>query len=305
MEDKYLDTIRKNFEDLSKIMLTPEAHKAFENIRHMTENMGKALVAFVESDAVKNAAKIAEQIRNIKISIPEDTLKNFTRARFLKVLDEYEWPLYLVFTDELMDDVYELRDIGKNPEELIYTFCNREFWKRRMELWNQSSIIEKERIPILKEAVVLYWAEHYYGAVSILVCQLMGIISDTYEMQRSYGKDFTLDDITATFQHYNPGKELPKNLKKSSEKNQLLWFVSDAQEGFVYWIYAINYIYSIVLTSENKMSNSNHPCRNKICHGDQVNYGTKEHALKAMLTIDMMIQLAESLKRVNDAQNDI
>jgi hypothetical protein len=50
------------------------------------------------------------------------------------VLDEYEWPLHLVFTDELMDVVYELRDIGKNPEELFYTFCNQEFWKRRMEI---------------------------------------------------------------------------------------------------------------------------------------------------------------------------
>lgn len=305
MEDNYWDTIKKNLENLSKITLTPEAHAAFENVRHMTENMSKALVAFAESDAVKNAARIAEQIQKIKISIPEHTLKNLRRARFLKVLDEYEWPLHLVFTDELMYDVYELRDIGKNPEELFYTFCNQEFWKRRMELWNQSSVLEKERIPILKEAVGLYDAEHYYGAVSTLVCQLMGIISDTYEMQRSYGNDFTLVDITTTFEHYNPGKELPKNFKKSSEKNQLLWFVSDAQESFVYWIYAINYIYSIVLTSENKMSNSNHPCRNKICHGDQVNYGTKEHALKAMLTIDMMIQLAESLKCVNDAQNDI
>lgn len=61
---------------------------------------------------------------------------NIRRARFLKVLDEYEWPLHLVFTYELMDVVYELRDIGKNTEKLFYTFCNQEFWKRRMEIWN-------------------------------------------------------------------------------------------------------------------------------------------------------------------------
>ena len=30
-------------------------------------------------------------------------------------------------------------------------------------------------------------------------------------------------------------------------------------------------------------------CRNKICHGIQLNFGTREHALKSILTIDMMI----------------
>lgn len=62
MEDNYWYTIRKSFKNLSNITLTPEVHAAFENVRHMTENMSKALVAFEESDAVKNAARIAEQI---------------------------------------------------------------------------------------------------------------------------------------------------------------------------------------------------------------------------------------------------
>lgn len=48
------------------------------------------------------------------------------------------------------------------------------------------------------------------------------------------------------------------------------------------------------------MNQSNHPCRNKICHGIQLNFGTKEHALKSILAIDMMIRLAESLKSINE-----
>ncbi len=48
------------------------------------------------------------------------------------------------------------------------------------------------------------------------------------------------------------------------------------------------------------MNQSSHPCRNKICHGIQLNFGTREHALKSILTIDMMIRLGENLKHINE-----
>ena len=159
---------------------------------------------------------------------------------------------------------------------------------------------ENMDIPILEEAITLYIREMYYGRVSFFACQLNGIITDTYEMQRSYGKDFDLEDIKLAYRNFNPKKEIPQRIKKDSERTQLLWFITDAEERIVYWIKAIEYIYNIVLTSEDSMNQSNHPCRNKICHGIQLNFGTKEHALKSILAIDMMIRLAESLKSINE-----
>lgn len=159
---------------------------------------------------------------------------------------------------------------------------------------------ENMDIPILEEAITLYIREMYYGSVSVFACQLNGIITDTYEMQRSYGKDFDLEDIKLAYRNFNPKKEIPQRIKKDSERTQLLWFITDAEERIVYWIKAIEYIYNIVLTSEDSMNQSNHPCRNKICHGIQLNFGTKEHALKSILAIDMMIRLAESLKSINE-----
>ena len=53
------------------------------------------------------------------------------------------------------------------------------------------------------------------------------------------------------------------------------------------------------------MNESSHPCRNKVCHGIQMNFGTKEHALKSVLTIDMMIRLAENLKQANEEREDL
>lgn len=79
-----------------------------------------------------------------------------------------------------------------------------------------------------------------------------------------------------------------------------MWFISDAEEGLMYWIKSIEYIYNIILTSKDSMNQSSHPCRNKICHGIQLNFGTREHALKSILTIDMMIRLGENLKHINE-----
>lgn len=159
---------------------------------------------------------------------------------------------------------------------------------------------DDKSIKSIEEAITLYIREMYYGSVSVFACQLNGIITDTYEMQRSYGKDFDLEDIKLAYRNFNPKKEIPQRIKKDSERTQLLWFITDAEERIVYWIKAIEYIYNIVLTSEDSMNQSNHPCRNKICHGIQLNFGTKEHALKSILAIDMMIRLSESLKLINE-----
>ena len=159
---------------------------------------------------------------------------------------------------------------------------------------------DDKSIKSIEEAITLYIREMYYGSVSVFACQLNGIITDTYEMQRSYGKDFDLEDIKLAYRNFNPKKEIPQRIKKDSERTQLLWFMTDAEERIVYWIKTIEYIYNIVLTSEDSMNQSNHPCRNKICHGIQLNFGTKEHALKSILAIDMMIRLAESLKSINE-----
>lgn len=102
------------------------------------------------------------------------------------------------------------------------------------------------------------------------------------------------------YENFNPQKDVPRRINKNSERTQLLWFISDAEEGFMYWIKSIEYIYNIIFTSEDSMNQSSQPCRNKICHGIQLNFGTREHALKSILTIDMMIRLGENLKHINE-----
>ncbi len=169
--------------------------------------------------------------------------------------------------------------------------------------WEKSSVIDKRRLPILKEAIVIFNVELYYGCVSALSCQLNGIITDTYEMHKQYGRKFDKEGVEEAYKNFNPKIQKPY-IKTDSEKTQLLWFITDAEDGILYWIKAIEYIYNTILTSKESMNESSHSCRNKVCHGIQMNFGRKEHALKSILTIDMMIRLAENLKQANEERED-
>lgn len=262
-------------------------------------------VTITQNEAVKAFGKLAKQLSKIQLlQLSEGAKTNLEKFRYLNQLEGLQWPLYFVFDKALMQDLASFASITEDNEDeirdIIYNFCTSELVKGLLEEWERSSVINQGRIPILKEAITLYTCELYYGAVSTFVCQLNGIITDTYEMQRRYGKDFDLEDIKVVYKKFNPEKKIPSKITKNSERTQLLWFASDVKGGIVYWIKAIEYIYNIVLTSENFMSQSNQPCRNKICHGIQLNFGTKEHALKSILAIDMMIRLAENLKLLNE-----
>lgn len=290
---------------IPKYMESHEFKKAIEDTQRVGAVLENMVVAISQSEAVKAFGRLAEQLSNIKLpQLSEEAKEGLGNYHYLNKLESLQWPLYFVFNKDLMQELAPYRSITEeNKDEIstiVYEFCTAEFIDGLYMAWNNSSVMDKKRIPILQEAISLYNGRLYYGCVSILVCQLNGIITDIYNMQRQYGKDFDLEDVKMAYQSFNPQKEVPTRIKKDSERTQLLWFISDAEEGLMYWIKSIEYIYNIILTSEDSMNQSSHPCRNKICHGIQLNFGTREHALKSILTIDMMIRLGENLKHINE-----
>ena len=77
------------------------------------------------------------------------------------------------------------------------------------------------------------------------------------------------------------------------------------ESGMMLWNAMAKYLQSEILcSSESKKRWATQPLRNKICHGDQLNFGTKEHSLKAILTIDMLIQLAYEIERIIEIHKD-
>lgn len=310
----YKEKLREINATLNRIpqyMQSPEFRKAVENTQKIAAVLGNMVVVMTQSEAVQAFCKLAEQIKKIKMPVlSEEAKRGLENYHFLNKLESLQWPLYLVFDKEIMQELSPYTHISNDNEEkiktIVFKFCTAEFIEGLFMDWKNSSIIDKKRIPILQEAISLYNGESYYGCVSILSCQLNGIITDVYNMQRTYGKEFDLEDVKMAYESFNPKKAVPKRINKDSERTQLLWFITDAEEGIIYWIKSIEYIYNIILTSEDDMNQSNHPCRNKICHGIQLNFGTREHALKSILTTDMMIRLGENLKHINEdkAENE-
>ena len=303
--EEKLREIRAALNRISKYMENPELKKIIENTQRVAAALGNMVVAISQSEAVKAFGRLAEQLSNIKLpQLSEEAKEGLKNYHYLNKLENLQWPLYFVFSRGLMQELAPYTSISEENEEeirkIVYKFCTADFIDGLYMDWNNSSVIDKKRIPVLQEAINLYNNELYYGCVSILACQLNGIITDIYNMQREYGKDFDLEDVKMAYENFNPQKDVPRRINKNSERTQLLWFISDAEEGFMYWIKSIEYIYNIIFTSEDSMNQSSHPCRNKICHGIQLNFGTREHALKSILTIDMMIRLGENLKHINE-----
>ena len=89
------------------------------------------------------------------------------------------------------------------------------------------------------------------------------------------------------------------------EKGRLLQMTVMTESGMMLWNAMAKYLQSEILcSSESKKRWATQPLRNKICHGDQLNFGTKEHSLKAILTIDMLIQLAYEIERIIEIHKD-
>ena len=303
--DYFYKSIQNTLNNIPKITLSQEFIDAMQMVQKNMDYIRKAIEPFENSGAVKALQTYVKQLQQVQVpKIPQETIDGIRRANFLNVLKKIQWPLYIRFDDELMDKLYiysnETDEHIEEIKQIIYEFCDKEFIENLYDSWLKSSVIEKDRLPILRESITLYDQGKYYGAVSLLLCQLSGIINDTYAIQKSYNKNFSKQEVKPIYEHYNPGKSYEDNkkgIRESSEKTRLLWFLSDTSGGgLLYWMAAIEYLYNIVLTSEESMNQSEHPCRNKVCHGIQLNYGTKEHALKAILSVDLIIQHAERLK---------
>lgn len=311
-DEKYGENIKiisEQLGNLTKQFSSPEWQRVIENQRKFVASIGSAIVNIVQSEAVQAMGRLAESMREYAIKLPkiefsEETKDIFRRIAFLNFLSDIQWPLFLIDDEKLREKLSPyMSDVSGNfdmesIQSRIYDYMDNGRMASRVKSWENSTVIDLRRIPILQEAFELYEEERYYGCVSILICQLEGIITETYQMQIDNGVEFTLEDIKEAYEHYNPDKTFPKDFKVKNEKSKLLCMVTETQGGIFCWIKVVEYIYNIVLTSNEEMNQSNHPCRNKICHGIQLNYGTKEHAMKALLSVDMVINLAEEMRRV-------
>jgi len=163
-----------------------------------------------------------------------------------------------------------------------------------LKKWHSSSCINKERLSIFEEAVELHRKKYYYACTSMMMCQLYGVIIDIYRYLDK--NDIEIDDESKAklANKYNM-----TNIDSEKGKFIQMAFITDL--GYIIKEVIVEYIKEDVLSSSDSKSRWEHqPLRNKICHGDQLNYGTEEHSLKAILCIDLLVKLGECIKSVVD-----
>lgn len=291
--------IRKSYIALS------EAIKAIDPATQLADRVSKKC-----NELFKDLKFTIPVITIPKIEIPPELIDSFRRFSYLSLYHRVKWPLFLVDNDLLrqtMDPFLE----DNNPDPLSFKGAVIGYFdsvgiETVTGAWGSSLYLEKERLRILQEAVDMYNRGYYYGCVATLMCQISGIISSSFYKLHSEGKEFDVDAVRTMYKSYNPQKtwdkrteiKIIKGKNRIAEKEKLLCLLAEIDSGLLYWKAAADYLYSVVFTSDN--DKNEHACRNKICHGEQLNYGDKEHAIKAILSVDLAIQLTEIIIASDD-----
>ncbi len=235
--------------------------------------------------------KIVQSIPKIKFpNIDEDTRNRF---RFMKIVSQVNYPIYFEIDTELQKKIINIYDsyVGESEEDMlneiekcILDYYNHDMLEQILYSWIQQPWIHPERKAALKEAIEEYEEGKYYATGSILMCQLGGLITELYDTTDAKNLLSTEDKKEVLSLYHIKSQD--------SEKSKVVQMMSIQSGGAYLWYssskYFMDYTYS---SSEDTAVFEKNPGRNKICHGEQTNYGRKEMALKAILVTDIVAQL--------------
>lgn len=281
-----ISVITSQFRDLTKgFAVMQKSIVDFPAIKQLSETFSSIHKSWV-CDIAEKFPDITSIFSPIRSVINDDVLKNI---RYLKSLDRSGWPLYhLRFQNP--NYVSSLNEDDYFPYMLF--FYKDEYKKNLIESWKKAPIIKDSRKPVLEEALTLFDHHFYYGTCSILMCQLYGIAEDIDCYSKEHSLVISDDDIKGIDELY--GIENPKKFPK--EKRRLFQKLMHIRKGILWWDKTLQYINNFVLKNPDKpIEEFAVPHRNKICHGEQLNFGTQEHALKAIFIIDSLIKFSNAI----------
>ena len=259
-------------------------------IKQLTETVASIHKSYV-FDFAEKLQNITAAFRNtIKSFIDSESVQRVVKnVRFLNSLDKSEWPLFhLHFQDP--DYVSSLKEDDYFPYLLFY--YKNEYKKILIESWNNAPVIKESRRPILEESLTLFDNHFYYGVSSILMCQLYGIAEDIDCYSKKHALKISEEEEKDIKELYG----IVDSKKRKSEKERLFQKLMYVQENILWWDKTLQYINNFVLKNPQKpIEELAVPHRNKICHGEQLNFGTQEHALKAIFIIDSLIKFSNAI----------
>ena len=281
-----ISAITSQFKDLTKgFSAMQKSIVDFPAVKQLSETFSSIHKSWV-CDIAEKFPDITSIFSPIRSVINDDVLK---KIRYLNSLDRSGWPLFhLHFQDP--DYVSSLKEDDYFSYMLF--FYKDEYKKNLIESWKKAPIIKDCRKPVLEEALTLFDHHFYYGTCSILMCQLYGIAEDLDCYSKEHSLVISDDDIKGIDELY--GIENPKKFPK--EKRRLFQKLMHIRKGILWWDKTLQYVNNFVLKNPEKpIEELSVPHRNKICHGEQLNFGTQEHALKAIFIIDSLVKFSDAI----------
>ena len=303
------DRFEQSMEPLRKIGETINNMQA--PLRQIAENVriaNQALVAAVQSDVVQNALQFGQSIAKLVASYDfTPMLKKFSEAmipiKYIDLLERLKWPVFLIDDEDLRNKILLACNEQEDADavrEIIFEYCSNEFLEAMEQDWNACPALKEMRKPISLEAIQLHKSGFYYASTSMLMCQVYGVASDIVDIAKKHNLNLDNDMKDFVSEHF---EIKPEDIDK--EKGKLMQMVAMTESGILLWDAMAGYLKNEILcSSDSKQRWATQPLRNKICHGDQLNFGTEEHSLKAILTVDMLIQLAYEINRIAELQSN-
>lgn len=234
------------------------------------------------------------------------------KAKRIELLGKTNWPMYLVDDAEVCDalDMLSLQATDEELKELVagiaYEYLDSEWLEETRSRWeDHAELISGER-GILARALNRHEKGDYEGCVALLMNLLEGLVEKYFpsEMNKLEDEQAELFDLHA--KKLGVGLSHKKNgepRKLTNVKDKVLVMVVLSENGWYTFNYAAEYIVGITFANTMDADLASHnPLRNKICHGQQTEYGTLEHSLKAILVTDIVIRYGAAIL---ESQTDV
>ena len=244
------------------------------------------------------------QLKMLTEELPKSLIKSLGNVRYIQVLKRIKWPLFLEEDDEIKDiilSLYNIDDESYPLDELATEIC-KQYTPEKLALMTKKwefMCSNNNRLTILMEAVKLHTQGFYYGSTAIMMSQVSGIIYETWELVEM--NEIVVDEEAEKLLCDNFNVDYEKHVraiekKYPSERHLMLRLIMCHESGMLYFNALAEYIYEIIFTSKSEKYEEHNPLRNKICHGDELNFGTKEKSLKSIIVIDLLLTLKSELE---------
>ncbi len=279
--------------------LNSEDDESFESLSKSMQESSKVIAEQITqfSTIMQGIVKIIVDLTP-KIEFPKIDPEVTEHINFVMVLRKLKWPLFLEYDKNLQKQIIELYAEKGNDHlhaekinAVIFNYCDDKFIKKTFDFWAKCGQVSELRLPILREALDMHLAERYYASTALLMCQLYGVVIEISHFAQENSIIISNENKRKIARHYKMDDKLI-----DTEKGKFIQLSTLPNNGVLLWEATAEYIQNEILcSSDSKIRWSQQPLRNKICHGEQLNFGTKEHSLKAILCIDILMKLSNEV----------